>query len=53
MPTLEKLAQGAKTLKVKEVPGYVAKFAGEHWTVDQTKSRFGKWLNDYKVKVRE
>jgi hypothetical protein len=52
MPTIDKLVQGAKLLKVKEVPGYVGKFAGEHWTPDQTKSRFANWLHKYKVQVR-
>jgi hypothetical protein len=52
MPTIDKLVQGAKHLKVKEVPGYVGKFAGEHWTPDQTKSRLANWLHRYKVQVR-
>jgi len=51
MPTLDKLVQGAKGLKVKEVPGYVGKFAGEHWTPDQTTSRLANWLQKYKVQV--
>jgi hypothetical protein len=52
MPTLDKLAQGAKGLKVKEVPAYVAKFAGEHYTPAQTKGRLANWLHKYKVEVR-
>jgi hypothetical protein len=51
MPTLDKLVQGAKGLKVKEVPGYVSKFAGEHYTIDKTRSRLGTWLQNYKVQV--
>jgi hypothetical protein len=51
MPTIDKLVQGAKQLKVKEVPGYVSKFAAEHYTPDQTKSRLANWLNKYKVQV--
>jgi hypothetical protein len=39
-------------LKVKEVPGYVTKFAGENWTADQTKSRLANWLERYRVQVR-
>ena len=51
MPTVDKLIQGAKQLKVKEVPAYVGKFAGEHWTPDQTRSRLSNWLQRYKVQV--
>ena len=47
MPTVDKLIQGAKSLKVKEVPAYVGKFAGEHWTP----SRLGNWLQRYKTQV--
>ena len=53
MPTVDKLVQGAKQLKVKEVPGYVSKFAGEHWTPDKTRSRLGNWMDRFKVQVRE
>jgi hypothetical protein len=53
MPTVDKLVQGAKHLKVKEVPGYVSKFAGEHWTPDKTRSRLANWMDRYKVQVRE
>jgi hypothetical protein len=52
MPTVDKLVQGAKHLKVKEVPGYVSKFAGEHWTPDKTRSRLANWMDRYKVQVR-
>jgi hypothetical protein len=52
MPTIDKLVQGAKALKVKEVPAYVGKFAGEHYTLDKTRSRLGNWLQRYKVQVR-
>ena len=51
MPTVDKLIQGAKSLKVKEVPAYVGKFAGEHWTPEQTRSRLGNWLQRYKTQV--
>lgn len=51
MPTIEKLVQGAKGLKVKELPGYVQKFAGEHWTPAQTQARLSNWLQTYKVQV--
>lgn len=53
MPTIDKLVQGAKGLKVKEVPTYVSKFAGEHWTPDKTKSRLSNWLGRYKVQVSD
>ncbi len=52
MPTVDKLVQGAKQLKVKEVPGYVSKFAGEYWTPDKTRSRLANWMDRYKVQVR-
>ena len=52
MPTIAKLAQGAMGLKVKELPGYVSKFATENWTVAKTSERLGNWLHRYKVEVR-
>jgi hypothetical protein len=52
MPTLDKLVQGAKGLKVKEVPTYVAKFAGEHYTPEKTMSRLGNWMQNYRTQVR-
>jgi hypothetical protein len=51
MPTIDKLVNGAKQLKVKEVPQYVANFAGEHWTLQKTQSRLSNWLESYKTKV--
>lgn len=51
MPTLDKLVQGASKLKVKEVPGYVGKFAGEHYTPEKVQGRLSKWLQNYKTQV--
>ena len=50
MPTVDKLLQGTKGLKVKEVPSYVGKFASEHWTPNQTSSRLVNWFHGYKAK---
>lgn len=52
MPTIDKLVNGAKQLKVKEVPQYVSNFAGEHWTLQKTQTRLSNWLQSYKTKVR-
>jgi hypothetical protein len=49
MPTVEKLLQGAKGLKVKELPAYVGKFASEHWTVNKTSARVATWFDGYKT----
>lgn len=51
MPTVDKLVQGAKGLKVKEIPGYVGKFASENWTPAKTSNRLINWFHEYKVKV--
>jgi hypothetical protein len=50
MPTVDKLLQGTKGLKVKEVPTYVGKFASEHWTPGQTSNRLVNWFHGYKAK---
>lgn len=44
--------KGASALKVKEVPGYVQKYAGENLTPAKVESRFSQWLSNYKKKVR-
>jgi hypothetical protein len=53
MPTIDKLIQGTKGLKVKEIPNYVGKFAAENWTPSQTSSRLTNWFHGYKAKVRQ
>ncbi|KAI7840100.1 hypothetical protein COHA_006141 [Chlorella ohadii] len=50
MPTVQQLVREASKLKVKEVPGHVQKFAGQHWRPEQLRSRFMNWLHDYKIK---
>ena len=52
MPTVANLVKEASRLKVKEVPGYVQKFAAQHWTPAQLQSRFSTWLQNYKTQVR-
>lgn len=44
--------KGASALKVKEVPGYVQKYAGENLTPTKVESWFSKWSSGYRQKVR-
>jgi hypothetical protein len=41
----------AASLKVKEVPTYVAKYANEHWQPTIVKRRLTTWLDGYKKQV--
>jgi hypothetical protein len=43
--------KGASALKVKEVPGYVQKYAGENLTPTKVESWFSKWSSGYRQKV--
>ncbi|KAK2077098.1 hypothetical protein QBZ16_004732 [Prototheca wickerhamii] len=45
---MSKLVQGLKNLKVKEVPGYVQKYAGDNLTPAQLNSRYNGWYAKYK-----
>mmetsp|Transcript_3657 Transcript_3657/g.10508 ORF Transcript_3657/g.10508 Transcript_3657/m.10508 type:complete len:96 (-) Transcript_3657:68-355(-) len=49
MPTVDKLVQATKGLKVKDVPQAVGKFAGEHYNVKETSSRLVQWFHGYKA----
>ena len=49
MPTVYKLVQATKGLKVKDVPQAVSKFAGEHYNVKETSSRLVNWFHKYKA----
>lgn len=48
---MSKLVQGLKNLKVKEVPGYVQKYAGDNLTPAQLNSRYNGWYAKYKKEV--
>ena len=49
---MSQFLRGATGLKVKEVPGYVQKYAVQNWTPAQLQSRFSTWLQNYKTQVR-
>lgn len=49
---MSNLLKGLQNLKVKEVPGYVQKYAGENLTPAQLESRYTSWYNRYKKEVR-
>ena len=51
MPTLANFVRGAQALKLKEVPAYAQKFAGEHYTPGKVQSRLSNWLQNYKTQV--
>jgi hypothetical protein len=51
MPTVAQLSKELTKLKLKEVPGHVQKFAGQHWTPAQLQGRLMNWLHNYKLQV--
>lgn len=49
---MSNLLKGLSALKVKEVPAYVSKYAGENLTPAKVESRLSNWANNYQKKVR-
>eukprot|EP00887_Chlorella_sp_A99_P000420 scaffold13.g420.t1 len=49
MPTLQNFVRGAQALKLKEVPAYAQKWAGEHYQPAKVQQRWSAWLQNYKT----
>ncbi|KAL6776416.1 hypothetical protein ACKKBG_A21040 [Auxenochlorella protothecoides x Auxenochlorella symbiontica] len=45
---MSNLLKGVSSLKVKEVPGFVSKYAGENLTKNKVEGRLTSWYHRYK-----
>lgn len=52
VPAMSNLLKGVSSLKVKEVPGFVSKYAGENLTKNKVEGRLTSWYHRYKKEVR-